>query len=71
MLLLFLVVLFCTALGFMVSQSFQVTIDQRLGGRVFQVFTGILTAASLLFIPLYVGIRLAAERHESNRFFCI
>ncbi len=66
MLLLFLAVLFCTALTFLISQSFETTVDQRLGGQIFQVFTGILTGASLLFIPLYVGIRLAAERQDSN-----
>ncbi len=66
MLLLFLVVLFCTALAFLIAQSFQVTIDQRLGAIVFQSFVAILTGASLLFIPLYVGVRLAAERQESN-----
>jgi hypothetical protein len=66
MLLLFLVVLFCTALTFLITQSFELSVNQRLGGQIFQVFTGILTGASLLFIPLYVGIRLAAERQDSN-----
>ncbi|MBC8094767.1 MAG: hypothetical protein H7Y43_03035, partial [Akkermansiaceae bacterium] len=65
MLLLFLAVLFCTALALLISQSFETTVDQRLGGQIFQVFTGILTGASLLFIPLYVGVRLAAERQDS------
>ena len=66
MLLLFLAVLFCTALGFLVSQSFQSNINQMLGAVVFQSFVAILTIASLTFIPIYVGIRLAAERQESN-----
>jgi hypothetical protein len=66
MLLLFLGVLFCTALVFLVNQSFDGTVDQRLGAEIFQVFIVILTAASLFFIPLYVGVRLAAERQESN-----
>ncbi|HEU5123185.1 MAG TPA: hypothetical protein VFW05_03875 [Verrucomicrobiae bacterium] len=66
MLLLFLAVLFCTALTFLVRQSFEISVDQRLGSTIFQVFTGILTGASLLFIPLYIGIRLAAERQDAN-----
>jgi hypothetical protein len=66
MLLLFLAVMFCTALGFLVNQSFRVNEEQQLGGEVFSVFVVILTGASLLFIPLYVGVRLAAERQESN-----
>jgi hypothetical protein len=66
MLLLFLAVLFCTSLAFLIGQSFQLGVNQRLGGEIFQVFTVILTGASLLFIPLYVGVRLAAERQESN-----
>ncbi|HEY9509488.1 MAG TPA: hypothetical protein VIV82_06460 [Verrucomicrobiae bacterium] len=66
MLLLFLAVLFCTAITFLVRQSFELGADQRLGSTIFQIFTGILTGASLLFIPLYVGIRLAAERQDAN-----
>jgi hypothetical protein len=66
MVLLFLAVLFCTALAFLVSQSFQATMDQQLGANVFRGFLVILTGASLCFIPLYVGIRVAVERQESN-----
>src|SRR5436190_9539522 len=60
-LLLFLAVLFCTSLGFLISQSFEAGVNQRLGAEVFTAFIVILTAASLTFIPLYVGVRLAAE----------
>ncbi|HYG22111.1 MAG TPA: hypothetical protein VEH04_04950 [Verrucomicrobiae bacterium] len=66
MLLLFLAVLFCTALGLLITQTVQFHVDQRVGASIFQVFTGILTGASLLFIPLYVGVRLAAERQDAN-----
>src|SRR5436190_18304496 len=62
MLLLFLTILFCTSLVFLIGQSFQVTTNQRLGGDIFQTFTVILTGASLLFIPLYIGVRIAVER---------
>lgn len=66
MLLLFLAVLFCTSVGLLVSQSFNESMNQRLGATIFQSFFAILAGASILFIPLYVGVRLAAERQESN-----
>lgn len=66
MLMLFLVVLFGTSLIFLVSQSFGASINPRLGGDIFQAFIAILTGASMAFIPIYVGVRLAAERQESN-----
>src|SRR5690606_3138613 len=66
MLLLFLAVLFCTAFTLLVTQSFEANTDHRLGASIFQIFIGILTGACLLFIPVYVGIRLAAERQDSN-----
>jgi len=66
MLLLFLFVLFVTALGMMVMNTFEIYGNQRLGAEVFQVFVAILATASLGFIPLYLGIRLGAERQENN-----
>jgi len=66
MLLLFLTVLFGTSLVFLVNQSLEFNVNQRLGAHVFQAFTVILTFASMMFIPIYVGTRLAAERMESN-----
>jgi hypothetical protein len=66
MLVLFLVVLFCASLVFMISQSFNPYANQLLGAQVFQVFTVILAGASTIFIPLYVGVRLAIERQENN-----
>lgn len=66
MLMLFLIVLFVTSLIFLVNQSFEVSANERLGGDIFQTFTIILAGASILFIPLYVGVRMAAERQENN-----
>jgi hypothetical protein len=66
MLLLFLIVLFCASLVFLVNQSFSPYSNQLLGARVFQSFVFILTGASTLFIPLYIGVRVAIERQENN-----
>ena len=66
MLLLFLVVLFLISISFLVSQSFNTAQNLHLGGTLFATFAGILSAASILFIPLYLGARIAAERVESN-----
>jgi hypothetical protein len=66
MLLLFLTVLFGASLVSLITQSFTPYSNQLLGAQVFQVFTVILAGASTLFIPLYVGVRLAIERQENN-----
>ena len=66
MLLLFLVVLFITSLGFLITQSFDVDSDLQLGGTVFSFFVVILAGASILFIPLYTAVRVAFERQENN-----
>ena len=66
MLLLFLVVLFITSLGFLITQSFDVNSDLQLGGTVFSVFVVLLAGASILFIPLYTAVRVAFERQENN-----
>ena len=66
MLLLFLTVLFIASLAFLISQSFAVDSTMGLGGEMFSVFAVILGVASILFIPLYVGVRVAAERQENN-----
>src|SRR5271154_5963024 len=66
MLLLFLTVLFITSLVFLVSQSFDVEANLQLGGAMFTTFMVILVVASVFFIPLYVGVRVAAERQENN-----
>lgn len=66
MLALFLIVLFITSIAFLVTQSFQIEANLQLGGTMFSAFMVILAAASVLFIPLYVGVRVAAERQENN-----
>jgi len=66
MLVLFLVVLFLTSLWFLVTQSFTVDADIQLGGSMFSAFIVILAMASVFFIPLYVGVRVAMERQENN-----
>jgi hypothetical protein len=66
MLLLFLLVLFCSSVIFFVTRSFDPGTDQRLGGEIFSVYSVILTGASLLFIPFYIGVRVASERQESD-----
>ncbi len=65
-LLLFLTVLFIASLGFLVSQSFEGDVNEQLGSTMFGTFVTILAGASILFIPLYIGIRITTERQESN-----
>ena len=65
-LLLFLTVLFIASVGFLVSQSFEGDVNEELGSTMFGTFVTILAGASILFIPLYLGIRISAERQESN-----
>ncbi|MGH7951864.1 MAG: hypothetical protein ACREFE_08095, partial [Limisphaerales bacterium] len=48
MLLLRLTVLFLTALSFLITQSFDVNANERLGGTMFQTFMAILAGASIL-----------------------
>ena len=66
MLLLFLIVLFITSLGFLVTQSFDVNASLGLGATLVSSFMVILAGASIFFIPLYIGVRVAAERQENN-----
>ena len=66
MLLLFLVVLFITSLGFLITESFNVNANMGLGGTMFSSFMVILAGASVFFIPLYTGVRVAAERQDNN-----
>ena len=65
-LLLFLTVLFIASVGFLVSQSFEGDVNEQLGSTLFGTFVSILAGASILFIPLYTGIRIATERPDSN-----
>ncbi|MGH7981452.1 MAG: hypothetical protein ACREE6_18900, partial [Limisphaerales bacterium] len=65
MLLLFLAGLFVISVVFFVSGA-DSDPDAQLGGDLFLAFAIILAIASLFFIPLYLGIRVAAERQENN-----
>jgi hypothetical protein len=66
MLLLFLIILFITSLGFLITSSFDVNANMGLGGTMFSTFTVILAGASVFFIPLIVAVRVAQERQENN-----
>jgi len=66
MLMLFLVVLFLASLTFLISESFDLNANMQLGSQMFGVFAVILAGASVFFIPLYIGVRVAAERQENN-----
>src|ERR1700690_2694046 len=59
--LLFLTVVFIASLGFLVSQSFEGDVNGELGSVMCGTFVSLLAGASNLFIPLYTGIRIAAE----------
>jgi len=65
-LMMFLLVLFCAALMFFVTQSFDDSTDQRLGAGIFFYFLLVLTSASVFFIPIYIGVRVAMERTEND-----
>ncbi len=66
MLFLFLVVLLGTAIVMLLTQSFENEISSVMGSPIFGAFSGILTLASVVFIPLYIGVRVAAERQDNN-----
>ncbi|MGO8765847.1 MAG: hypothetical protein ACLQSR_12030, partial [Limisphaerales bacterium] len=66
MLLLLLAGLFVTSVLFLITQSFDVSPSEELGSSMFSTFMVILAFASILFIPLYIGIRVAVERQENN-----
>jgi ABC-type transport system involved in multi-copper enzyme maturation permease subunit len=54
------------AIGLFLLASEDIGSDFEAGRNVFGVLQGILLAVCLLFVPLYTGIRLAAERSETN-----
>jgi ABC-type transport system involved in multi-copper enzyme maturation permease subunit len=66
MLLLLLLVLLVAAIAVLVSQSLGEDANEQLGGELFQTFLIILAGAGILFIPLYLGLRVAAEREVNN-----
>jgi ABC-type transport system involved in multi-copper enzyme maturation permease subunit len=66
MLLLFLAVLFAASVGFLITSTFDGQANLTLGSTMFSAFTMILAGASIFFIPLYTGVRVAAERQDNN-----
>ncbi len=66
MLLVFLAVLFFVTVGFLLGQSFNISPNQALGREIFQFFLPVLSLVGFVFIPVYVGGRLTAERQEGN-----
>ncbi|HEY1789387.1 MAG TPA: hypothetical protein VGJ73_14605 [Verrucomicrobiae bacterium] len=66
MLLLLLTILLVASLLFFGFQAADADPDVQLGTEMFSAFAVILAIASLVFIPLYLGIRVAAERPENN-----
>lgn len=66
MLMVFLAVLFFVTVGFLLGQSFNISPNQALGRDIFQFFLPVLSIVGFMFIPIYVGGRLTAERQEGN-----
>ncbi len=66
MLLAFLTILFFVTVGFLLGQSFNISPNQALGREIFQFFLPVLSIVGFVFIPVYVGGRLTAERLEGN-----
>ena len=64
--LLFLVVLFFTVLGMTINANVSYDSSRAVGREVMQVILTILTFTSLVFIPTYVGVRIANERQPNN-----
>ena len=65
-LLLFLIVLFFTVMGFALSSNVTLNMSNPVGREVLQVIATILIFASMVFIPVYVGVRINQERQPNN-----
>ena len=65
MMLLFLAGLFIISAVFFVTGA-DSDPDEQMGSALFTAFAVVLAIASIFFIPLYMGIRVAAERQENN-----
>lgn len=65
-LLAFLCILFLVVLSHLLGQTIQSNANQPLGREIFQFFLTFLSILSFILIPLYVGVRLMAERQEGN-----
>ena len=65
-LMLMLAILFIILAGVLFSQDQSRGIDEDAGAQLFLVFQSILLATCMLFVPVYVGVRLAAERSSAT-----
>lgn len=54
------------AMGMYLLAASDSMLDSDAGRQVFMLLFGILLAVSMFFVPLYTGVRLAAERSETN-----
>ncbi len=65
-LLLLLLILFVAMVMYVITESIGATANPTLGRSVFQLFFGILSVGSMIFIPGYTGTRFAKEREDAN-----
>jgi hypothetical protein len=65
-LILLLILLLLASSSVLAMYGFSATANQQVGRAAFEVLLIVLAAASLLFVPLYTGVRLASERMESE-----
>jgi hypothetical protein len=65
-LLLFLVALFLISVFFLTRTELLGEQDRQIGLPVLRVFVLLLSVISVLFVPLYTGVRLALERRQSD-----
>lgn len=54
------------AVGIYLLTNSDLSFSSDSGRTVFMILFGIMLAISMLFVPLYTGVRLAAERSETN-----
>jgi hypothetical protein len=64
--LLFLIALFITILAMIGMTTVTLNLTRPVGREVLQVVLGILIFTSMIFIPLYVGVRIGVERQAGN-----
>ena len=64
--LLFLIALFITIMAMIGWSSVSMNLTRPVGRDVLQVVLGILIFTSMLFIPIYVGVRISGERQAHN-----
>jgi hypothetical protein len=66
-LMLLLTALFLVPIVYFTRENFAISENApRIGLQIFRAFLLILTVISLLFVPLYTGIRLAVERQDAS-----